>query len=169
MMKVLVIVLLIAVVAAIGWIVARSRHSGAELSADEGHASVGAGTPDPLPEGLMDSFSEPEPVAEPQPPMEPEPFPEPEPAVEPEPVIEPDQPDIEPEQEDEAPNDGSAEHLDPHAGWDHPEDTTVHGDPESGIYHTPDSPGYNVGPDGVEFESEEAAQTAGFTRWDQPA
>jgi hypothetical protein len=161
MMKVLVIVLLIAVIAAIGWFVARSRHSGAELTDDEGHASLGAGAADPLPEGLSESFAEPEPVAEPAPPMEPEPFPEPEPAPEPEPVIEPDQ-------ADEEPNDGSAEHLDPQAGWDHPEDTTVHGDPESGLYHTPDSPGYNVGPDGVEFESEEAAQTAGFTRWDQP-
>jgi hypothetical protein len=62
-----------------------------------------------------------------------------------------------------------AEHLDPHAGWEHPEDTTVHGDPESRQYHTPDSPGYNkVGPDAVDFDSEDAAQEAGFIRWDQP-
>lgn len=62
-----------------------------------------------------------------------------------------------------------AEHLDPHAGWEHPEDTAVHADPESGLYHTPDSPGFNnVGEDAVDFDSEEAAQEAGFTRWDQP-
>jgi outer membrane biosynthesis protein TonB len=62
-----------------------------------------------------------------------------------------------------------AEHLDPHAGWEHPEDTAVHADPESGLYHTPDSPGFNnVGQGAVDFDSEEAAQKAGFTRWDQP-
>ena len=61
-----------------------------------------------------------------------------------------------------------AQELDPHAGWETEEDRTIHADPESGLYHTPDSPGYKIGPDGQVFESEEAAQSAGFTRWDQP-
>jgi hypothetical protein len=163
MMKVLVIVLLIVFIAGVAWLVARARHgSGPGLVTAEGSAVEAGAEADLLPEGLAsEPFSEPEPVVQPEPPMEPEPFSEPEPVAEPEPVIEPDE-------VDEEPKDGSAEHLDPHAGWDHPEDTTVHGDPESGLYHTPDSPGYNVGPDGVEFESEDAAQTAGFTRWDQP-
>jgi hypothetical protein len=65
--------------------------------------------------------------------------------------------------EDEVP----AEDLDPHAGWETEDDRTIHADPESGLFHTPDSPGYNVGPTGVVFESEDAARTAGFTRWDE--
>ena len=61
-----------------------------------------------------------------------------------------------------------AQDLDPHAGWETDDDRTIHADPESGLYHTPDSPGYKLGPDGQVFESEEEAQSAGFTRWDQP-
>ena len=59
--------------------------------------------------------------------------------------------------------------LDPHAGWESEDDTRVHADPESGLYHTPDSPGYKLGPDGQIFESEDDAREAGFTRWDQPS
>jgi len=62
-----------------------------------------------------------------------------------------------------------AEDLDPHAGWESEDDTRVHADPESGLYHTPDSPGYKLGPDGQIFESEDDAREAGFTRWDQPS
>ena len=62
-----------------------------------------------------------------------------------------------------------AEDLDPHAGWESEDDTRVHADPESGLYHTPDSPGYKLGSDGQTFESEDDAREAGFTRWDQPS
>ena len=58
--------------------------------------------------------------------------------------------------------------LDPHAGWESDEDRTIHADPESGLYHTPDSPGYKLGSDGQVFESEDEAREAGFTRWDEP-
>jgi hypothetical protein len=58
--------------------------------------------------------------------------------------------------------------LDPHAGWETEDDTTIHADPESGLYHTPDSPGYKLGSDGQVFESEDEAREAGFTRWDEP-
>jgi outer membrane biosynthesis protein TonB len=58
--------------------------------------------------------------------------------------------------------------LDPHAGWETDDDTTIHADPESGLYHTPDSPGYKLGSDGQVFESEDEAREAGFTRWDEP-
>jgi hypothetical protein len=58
--------------------------------------------------------------------------------------------------------------LDPHAGWETEDDTTIHADPESGLYHTPDSPGYKLGSDGQVFESEDDAREAGFTRWDEP-
>jgi outer membrane biosynthesis protein TonB len=139
---------------------------------------------------------EPEPVVEPVPPLEPEPVikpepvepepvvePEPEP-VEPEPVVEPDTAGVqaepaEPEPEpvttthgdplaEEAKTEVPAGDLDPHAGWESDDDRTIHADPESGLYHTPDSPGYKLGPDGQVFESEDAAREAGFTRWDEP-
>ena len=140
---------------------------------------------DPLPE--PDPIVEPEPPVEPEPAIEPEPDPvEPEPAiepepepVEPEPLVEPDHEPDEPEPEplttthgdplaDEAKTELPAEELDAHAGWESDEDRTIHADPESGLYHTPDSPGYKLGEDGQVFESEDAARAAGFTRWDQP-
>jgi hypothetical protein len=58
--------------------------------------------------------------------------------------------------------------LDPLAGWETDDDKTIHADPESGLYHTPDSPGYKLGSDGQVFESEDEAREAGFTRWDEP-
>jgi outer membrane biosynthesis protein TonB len=139
------------------------------------------------PDPIVEPLPEPDPVVEPEPPTEPEPIIEPEPEpVEPEPVIEPDtavvgSPHGDPlatEADQTPPVDAStaagngtevpAGKLDPHAGWEREDDTTVHADPESGLYHTPDSPGYKLGPDGQVFESEEDARNAGFTRWDQP-
>lgn len=130
---------------------------------------------------------EPEPVVEPEPePVEPKPViePEPEPS-EPEPVIEPDtagassphgdplaaavdEPTTDPPQAVIDAGETAAVDLDPHAGWETEDDTTIHADPESGLYHTPDSPGYKLGSDGQVFESEDEAREAGFTRWDQP-
>jgi hypothetical protein len=131
---------------------------------------------------------EPEPIFEPEPqPVEPEPVIEPDPQpVEPEPVIEPDTAGVDADPPGEAlatdpdePTDPPqavidagempAQELDPNAGWETPEDQTIHADPESGIYHTPDSPGYQLGPDGQVFESEDEARSAGFTRWDEPS
>ena len=137
--------------------------------------------PEPIVEPVPPA--EPEPVIEPEPkPVEPEPVIEPEPEpVEPEPVIEPEaEPVGEPEDEpvttthgdplaDEAKTEVPAGDLDPHAGWESDDDRTIHADPESGLYHTPDSPGYKLGPDGQVFESEDAAREAGFTRWDEPS
>ena len=114
--------------------------------------------------------------------MEPEPIIEPEPLpIESEPIIEPDAPPAEPETPATDPDEPTdppqavidagempAQELDPHAGWETEDDRTIHADPESGLYHTPDSPGYKIGPDGQVFESEEEAQSAGFTRWDRP-
>jgi hypothetical protein len=107
------------------------------------------------------------------------------PPVEPEPVVEPDTAAVGAPHGDDAATDPdeptdppravidagevAAKELDPEAGWEADDDTKVHADPESGLYHTPDSPGYKLGPDGQVFESEDAAQTAGFTRWDQPS
>jgi outer membrane biosynthesis protein TonB len=146
---------------------------------------------EPLPE--PDPIVEPESPVEPEPIIEPEPEP-----VEPEPVIEPDtagvdaEPAGEPEPDtaaaeaepaaepepvaathgdplaEEAKTEMPAGDLDPHAGWESDDDRTIHADPESGLYHTPDSPGYKLGPDGQVFDSEDAAREAGFTRWDQP-
>ena len=137
--------------------------------------------PDPPP---MD----PDPIVEPEPqPVEPEPVIEPDPQpVEPEPVIEPDTAGVDADPPGEAlatdpdePTDPPqavidagempAQELDPNAGWETSEDQTIHADPESGIYHTPDSPGYQLGPDGQVFESEDEARSAGFTRWDEPS
>ena len=109
--------------------------------------------------------------------------PEPEP-FEPEPVIEPDTAGVSHHRRspgrcggraDDRPATGrhrrgrdAAVDLDPHAGWEarrRPDDPR-----RSGVraYHTPDSPGYKLGPDGQVFESEEEAREAGFTRWDEP-
>ncbi|MGA9100831.1 hypothetical protein [Aeromicrobium sp.] len=131
---------------------------------------------------------DPDPIVEPEPqPVEPEPVIEPDPQpVEPEPVIEPDTAGVDADPPGEAlatdpdePTDPPqavidagempAQELDPNAGWETSEDQTIHADPESGIYHTPDSPGYQLGPDGQVFESEDEARSAGFTRWDEPA
>ena len=137
------------------------------------------------PEPAVEPLPEPDPIVEPEPPMEPEPIIEPEPEpVEPEPVIEPDtagvgspivdHPAADPDEPTDPPRavidagEMPAKELDPHAGWESDDDQTIHADPESGLYHTPDSPGYKLGPDGQVFESEEEAQQAGFTRWDQP-
>lgn len=135
--------------------------------------------------------AEPEPVIEPEP-VDPEPIVEPEPEpVEPEPVVEPDTAGIEAEPAgveaepaepkpepvtathgdplaEEAKAETPAGDLDPHAGWESDDDRTIHADPESGLYHTPDSPGYKLGSDGQVFESEDEAREAGFTRWDEP-
>jgi outer membrane biosynthesis protein TonB len=139
--------------------------------------------PAPEPEVVAETEPavEPEPVVEPVPPVEPQPVIEPEPEpVEPEPVVEPkDEPVIEPEAEpvttthgdplaEEAKTEVPAGALDANAGWESDDDRTIHADPESGLYHTPDSPGYKLGPDGQIFESEDAAREAGFTRWDEP-
>ena len=83
---------------------------------------------------------EPDPVIEPRP--ESDPVVEPGPPVETEPVI---TPETQPA-----------------------EATQVRADPAAGVYHTPDSPGFQEPTAGVVYESEDAAQTAGFTRWDQP-
>ena len=142
-------------------------------------------TAPPEPEPVVEPVppAEPEPVIEPKP-VEPEPIVEPEP-VEPEPVVEPDtagvspphgdplaaavdEPTTDPPQAVIDAGETAAVDLDPHAGWESDDDRTIHADPESGLYHTPDSPGYKLGPDGQVFESEEEAQSAGFTRWDQP-
>ena len=136
------------------------------------------------PEPVVEPLPEPDPIVEPEPPVEPEPVIEPEPEpVEPEPVIEPDTADVSsahdvhPAADPDEPTDPPqavidagempAQELDPHAGWETDDDKTIHADPESGLYHTPDSPGYKIGPDGQIFETEEEAQSAGFTRWDE--
>jgi outer membrane biosynthesis protein TonB len=144
--------------------------------------------PAPEPEVVTDTAPpvEPEPVVEPVPPAEPEPIIEPDPEpVEPEPVIEPDtagassphgdplaaavdEPTTDPPRAVIDAGETAAVDLDPHAGWETDDDTTIHADPESGLYHTPDSPGYKLGPDGQVFESEDDAREAGFTRWDEP-
>ena len=142
--------------------------------------------PEPDPVVEPEQPVEPEPVIEPEPePIQPEPIIEPEPEpIEPEPVIEPDtagvgapqgdRPGLDPDEPTPPPQavidaaELPANELDPHVGWETDEDKTIHADPESGLYHTPDSPGYLLGPDGQVFESEEDAQSAGFTRWDQP-
>ena len=130
---------------------------------------------------------EPEPVIEPEPePVEPAPVIEPDTAgVEPEPVVEAetepvitthgdplaapaDEPTTDPPRAVIDAGEMPAVELDPHAGWESDDDRTIHADPESGLYHTPDSPGYKVGPDGQVFEFEEEAREAGFTRWDEP-
>ncbi len=129
---------------------------------------------------------QPEPVIEPEPePIQPEPVIEPErEPIEPETVIDPDtagvgapqgdRPGLDPDEPTPPPQavidaaEMPANELDPHVGWETDEDKTIHADPESGLYHTPDSPGYLLGPDGQVFDSEEEAQSAGFTRWDQP-
>ena len=137
------------------------------------------------PEPAVEPLPEPDPIVEPEPPAEPEPIIEPEPQpVEPEPVIEPDtasvgspvvdHPAADPDEPTDPPKsvidagEVAAKELDADAGWESEDDQTIHADPESGLYHTPDSPGYLLGPDGQVFESEEEAQQAGFTRWDQP-
>jgi outer membrane biosynthesis protein TonB len=137
------------------------------------------------PDPVVEPLPEPDPIVEPEPPMEPEPIIEPDPQpAEPEPIIEPntavggathdDPPAADPDEPTDPPQavidagEMPAQELDPHAGWESDEDRTIHADPESGLYHTPDSPGYQIGPDGQVFESEEAAESAGFTRWDQP-
>ena len=138
------------------------------------------------PEPGVEPLPEPDPIVEPEPPMEPEPIIEPDPQpAEPEPVIEPDTADVGAPHGDPLASEAAepsvgppqavldagelpAEDLDAHAGWETDDDRTIHADPESGLYHTPDSPGYKLGPDGQIFDSEEEAQSAGFTRWDQP-
>jgi outer membrane biosynthesis protein TonB len=147
------------------------------------------------PAPTVEPLPDPDPIVEPEPPIQPEPIIEPDPQpAEPEPIIEPDtqpvepepivEPDTQPAESEPMPVDPDeqtdppqavidagempAQELDPHAGWETEEDRTIHADPESGLYHTPDSPGYKIGPDGQVFESEEEAQSAGFTRWDQP-
>ncbi|MGH3474040.1 MAG: hypothetical protein ACRDOT_03920 [Aeromicrobium sp.] len=137
------------------------------------------------PEPVVEPLPEPDPIVEPEPPMEPAPIIEPDPQpAEPEPVIEPDtagvgsspvdHPAADPDEPTPPPQsvidagEMAAKELDPEAGWESSDDQTIHADPESGLYHTPDSPGYLLGPDGQVFESEEEAQQAGFTRWDQP-
>jgi hypothetical protein len=216
MSKLLLIVILIIVIAAIGLLVARNRPDSLPADSDEGSVdellagadhdvspplsdiattTAMAGSIHPEPDPVDEPLPEPEPVVEPVPPVEPEPVVEPVPPVvpEPEPVIEPDPEPVgavhgdplaaageqaaladeepplpdevsTPTEEGEVP----AEDLDPHAGWETEDDTTVHADPESGLYHTPDSPGYKIGSDGVVFASEEEAEAAGFTRWDEP-
>lgn len=137
---------------------------------------------EPAPSVQTEPPAEPPPVAEPEddPVAEPEPGPEPEA----EPVVEPDTAGVEPSPEEDPATDPDeptdppravieagevgARELDPDAGWGHDEDTTIHADPQSGLYHTPDSPGYLLGEDGQVFESEEEAKAAGFTRWDDP-
>lgn len=129
---------------------------------------------DPEPEPDVEPLPEPDPVIEPE---DPQPA-EPEPVVEPDtaavgspahdhPAADPDEPTDPPRAVIDA-GEVAAKELDPEAGWESDDGTKVHADPESGLYHTPDSPGYKLGPDGQVFESEDAAQTAGFTRWDQP-
>ena len=137
------------------------------------------------PEPAVEPLPEPDPIVEPEPPMEPEPIIEPGPQpAEPDPAIEPDtagvgspladHPAADPDEPTDPPQavidagEMPAQELDPHAGWENDDDQTIHADPESGLYHTPDSPGYLLGPDGQVFASEEEAQQAGFTRWDQP-
>jgi hypothetical protein len=146
----------------------------------------------PLPE--PEPIVEPEPPMEPEPIIEPDTPPdEPEPSIEPDtagvgsphgdPLTEASE-ETEPQQDEPVPTDPDdptdppqavidagempAQELDPHAGWESDEDQTIHADPESGLYHTPDSPGYKIGSDGEVFESEDEAESAGFTRWDQP-
>lgn len=222
-MKLILIVLLIAVIALIVWLAARSRAGSRDTlpaedrqeaitpdTADDtviapplediATSAMGGGSPfpaEPGPGEPREPIPEPEVMAESTPPAEPDPIAEPELPIEPEPIIEPDPQPVEPEpviEPDTAgigsphgdplttdPDDPTpppqavidagempANELDPHAGWEADEDRTIHADPESGLYHTPDSPGYKIGPDGQVFESEEDAQSAGFTRWDQP-
>jgi uncharacterized membrane protein ArfC len=47
-----------------------------------------------------------------------------------------------------------------------PEGWTIKGNADSGLYHTPSSPAYKRTRAEAWFESEEAAQAAGFARWD---
>ncbi|HLS41187.1 MAG TPA: hypothetical protein VK038_10535, partial [Ornithinicoccus sp.] len=47
------------------------------------------------------------------------------------------------------------------AGW------TIKGNAGSMLFHTPDSPSYDVMTAEVWFESEEAARAAGFAHWDR--
>jgi hypothetical protein len=147
---------------------------------------VAQSTPTLDPDPVVEPLPEPDPIVEPEPPVEPEPVIEPDdaPPVEPEPVVEPDtasvgtahddHPAADPDEPTDPPRavidagEVAAKELDPEAGWEPEDDTTVHADPESGLYHTPDSPGYKLGPDGQVFESEDEARTAGFTRWDEP-
>ena len=135
---------------------------------------------------VVEPLPEPDPIVEPEPPVEPEPVIEPDhEPVEPEPVIEPDtagvssphgdpladavdEPTTDPPRAVIDAGETAAVDLDPHAGWETDDDTTIHADPESGLYHTPDSPGYKLGSDGQIFESEDEAREAGFTRWDEP-
>ena len=150
-------------------------------------ARVVAQTAPPMePEPTVEPLPEPDPIVEPDPPMEPEPIIEPDPAAgpSPSPIIEPDTAGVgaphgdpltaDPDEPTDPPQavidagEMPAQDLDPHAGWETDDDRTIHADPESGLYHTPDSPGYKLGPDGQVFDSEEEAQSAGFTRWDQP-
>jgi hypothetical protein len=148
---------------------------------------VAQSTPTIEPDPDVEPLPEPDPVVEPEPPVEPEPVIEPDdaPPVEPEPVVEPDtasvgspagdHPAADPDEPTDPPRavidagEVAAKELDPEAGWESDDDTKVHADPESGLFHTPDSPGYKLGPDGQVFESEDAAREAGFTRWDEPA
>jgi hypothetical protein len=67
----------------------------------------------------------------------------------------------------EAEEEAGVSRLDAAAGWDDPT-SAVRADPESGTYHTPDSPDYDDVADGPTFDSEQAAEAAGFTRWDEP-
>jgi hypothetical protein len=48
-----------------------------------------------------------------------------------------------------------------------PEGWTVKGNTNSGLYHTPSSPAFKRTKAGVWFADEEAAEAAGFTRWDR--
>lgn len=48
-----------------------------------------------------------------------------------------------------------------------PEGWSVKGNADSGLYHTPSSPSWKRMRAGVWFDSEEAAQAAGFERWDR--
>ncbi len=189
-MKFLLIVLLIAVVVLIGWMSARSRavtQAGALPDDDRPDELGPSATPD---DAVVDPPFEPDPVVEPapdpEPVVEPEPVIEPDepPSTEPEPVVEPDTAGVEasasdhpvadPDESTDPPRavieagEVAAKELDPEAGWELDEDQTIHADPQSGLYHTPDSPGYKSTPDGQVFDSEEAAQSAGFSRWDRP-
>ena len=213
-MKVLMIVLLIAVVALIGWLAIRMRANQTDAlpagdrpdelaprSSDDAVAAppgditsaapepqvVAQSTPTIEPDPVVEPLPEPDPVIEPEQSGEPEPVIEPDeaPPVEPEPVVEPDtaavgsptgdHPAADPDEPTDPPQavidagELAAKELDPDAGWGPDDDTKVHADPESGLYHTPDSPGYKLGPDGQVFESEDAAREAGFTRWDEPS
>jgi hypothetical protein len=77
-------------------------------------------------------------------------------------------PDPPPEDEPvtEAEEEVQARRLDASAGWDETP-PLIRADPESGTYHTPESPDYDDASDGQTFDTEEDAQAAGFTRWDE--